>query len=75
MGWTAADRAGGKKADVSPHLCLDNIDPIWSVRSAWMVNAADHHRFKAIGGDLNMLEWQRYKANTKSQNCQGETCT
>ncbi|KAL4944982.1 hypothetical protein BDV06DRAFT_232163 [Aspergillus oleicola] len=46
MGWTRLDREGGKKADVSPHLCLDNIDPIW---------------FKAIGGDVNMLNWQRYK--------------
>jgi hypothetical protein len=29
MGWTVLDRAGGKQADVSPHLCLENIDPIW----------------------------------------------
>ncbi|KKK22268.1 sterigmatocystin biosynthesis monooxygenase stcW [Aspergillus ochraceoroseus] len=31
MGWTILDREGGKKADVSPHLCLENIDPIWFV--------------------------------------------
>ncbi|KAL4865147.1 hypothetical protein BDV12DRAFT_211218 [Aspergillus spectabilis] len=53
MGWTTIDRAGGKIADVSPHLSVGNIDPIW---------------FKAIGGDVNMLNWQWYKSNARSQN-------
>ncbi|KAL2867523.1 flavin-containing monooxygenase [Aspergillus lucknowensis] len=52
MGWTMLDREGGKKADVSPHMSLDNIDPIW---------------FKAIGGDTNMLNWQRYTSSVTSR--------
>jgi hypothetical protein len=33
MGWTVQDRRGPKEADVSPHFCLDNIDPKWYASS------------------------------------------
>ncbi|KAI9372983.1 putative sterigmatocystin biosynthesis monooxygenase stcW [Aspergillus egyptiacus] len=55
MGWTMLDRAGGKQADVSPHLCLENIDPVW---------------FEAIGGDVDMLREQR-KRGAISSNASG----
>ncbi|KAL3430652.1 putative sterigmatocystin biosynthesis monooxygenase stcW [Aspergillus tetrazonus] len=53
MGWTMLDRAGGKQADVSPHLCLENIDPVW---------------FKSIGGDVDVLRKQLEKGHTLSNN-------
>ncbi|KAL4971588.1 putative sterigmatocystin biosynthesis monooxygenase stcW [Aspergillus desertorum] len=53
VGWTMLDRAGGEQADVSPHLCLENIDPVW---------------FESAGGNVDMLREQREKGGTSSNN-------
>jgi len=29
LGWTVENRLGPEKADCSPYLCLDNMDPKW----------------------------------------------
>lgn len=41
MGWTMENRLGPEKANVSPYLCLQNIDPKW---------------YAACGGDLEDLK-------------------
>lgn len=40
LGWTVENRLGPEKADCSPYLCLENIDPKW---------------YEACGGDVEGL--------------------
>lgn len=44
MGWTMENRAGPEKADCSPYLTIENIDPKW---------------YEAVGGDVKTLHQQR----------------
>ncbi|PPJ56015.1 hypothetical protein CBER1_03410 [Cercospora berteroae] len=55
MGWTVEDRLGPKKADVSPYLCKENIDPRW---------------FAAIGGDVNALRTEKVATSPVKDDCQ-----
>lgn len=41
LGWTAENRQGPEKADCSPYLCLENMDPRW---------------YEVCGGDVKDLE-------------------
>lgn len=41
LGWTMENRVGPEKADCSPYLCVENVDPKW---------------YEACGGDVKDLE-------------------
>jgi hypothetical protein len=70
MGWTVQDRRGPKEADVSPHFCLDNIDPKWYASSegfSLKLFTNFNCRHEANGGDPKVLreELEAYRAENQ----------
>jgi hypothetical protein len=57
LGWTVENRLGPEKADCSPYLCVENVDPKW---------------YEACGGNVEDLRKLAKEAREERREVEGE---